>query len=275
MQRHALLLAAVVVGLPGCMTQHEPFKNLTLVWEDQFDGPPGELPDSSNWQFDLGTDWGNQELQCYTDRASNASLDGAGHLVITARQEVYSGPARGNAARPCVNSPYTSARITTQNRRNQREGRFEARIRIPTSSGMWPAFWMLGANLPTVGWPNAGEIDIMENFGRSPGSVQGALHGPGYSGSNSLHRPYDLPGTSFDADFHTFAVEWSSDRIDWFVDSTLYQSIKPDYVPGNWVFDHDFFLILNLAVGGGPPGPPNGTVFPQQMVIDWVKVYRQ
>jgi beta-glucanase (GH16 family) len=276
MKHHHLLFAAAVTGLTSCLTQPEPFKSPSLVWEDNFDGTAGQLPNPANWKFDLGTNWGNNELECYTDRPSNASLDGAGNLVITALQETYSGPARGDAAQPCVNSPYTSARLTTAGLHEQEKGRFEARVKIPTSTGIWPAFWMLGANLPSVGWPKAGEIDILENFGQTPGRVQGSLHGPGYSGPNALNRSYDLPvGDRFDAGFHTFAVEWSSDRINWFVDSTLYQSIKPTYPPGEWVFDHPFYLILNLAVGGGPPGPPNGTPFPQQMVIDWVRVYRQ
>jgi beta-glucanase (GH16 family) len=276
MQRHFLLLAAAVAGLPGCLTEPQPLKNLSLVWADEFDGPAGQLPNSANWQFDLGTDWGNQELQCYTDRATNASLDGAGNLVITARQESYSSTeTRGSAAAPCVSNSYTSARLTTMGLREQEMGRFEARIKIPSSTGLWSAFWMLGADVQTVGWPRAGEIDILENFGRTPSAIFGSLHGPRYSGANALTRRYDLPSGRFDAAFHTFAVEWSSDRINWFVDSTLYQSIKKSYVPGDWVFDHKFYLLLNLAVGGGPPGPPSGTVFPQAMVVDYVRVYRQ
>ncbi len=277
MRLHPLLLAAAAAGLSGCLTQPQAFSNLTLVWADEFDGPQGQLPDPANWQFDLGTDWGNQELQCYTDRASNASLDGAGNLVITARQESYSSTAtRGSAAAPCVSNSYTSARLTTMGLHEQEMGRFEARIKIPVSRGIWPAFWMLGANVAQVGWPKAGEIDILENFGRTPSSVFACLHGPRYAASNCLGRRYDLPSGRFDDDFHIFAVEWSSDRINWFVDSTLYHSIKKSYVPGDWVFDHTFYLLLNLAVGGGPPGPPDGsTAFPQAMVVDYVRVYRQ
>jgi beta-glucanase (GH16 family) len=275
MKRHLLLLVAAVGGLTRCLSAPEPLSNLTLVWQDEFDGIAGQLPDPANWQFDLGTDWGNGELECYTDRAANAALDGVGHLVITARPESFTGPARGNAAQPCQATSYTSARLTTQGLHEQTEGRFEARIQLPISHGVWPAFWMLGANVGTVGWPTAGEIDILENFGREPSSVHGSLHGPGYSGVNAFTRRFDLVGQRFDAGFHTFAVEWSSDRINWFVDSTLYQSIKSSYAPGSWVFDHPFYLILNLAVGGGPPGPPDGsTTFPQTMVVDWVRVYR-
>jgi beta-glucanase (GH16 family) len=274
MKQHILIFAGVVVGLNSCLTEPKPFAVLDLAWEDNFDGAQGQLPNPANWRFHQGTDWGNQELQCYTDRASNASLDGAGNLVITARAESFSGPASGIGGIPCTATGYTSARLTTEGIHEQQFGRFEARIKLPTSTGLWPAFWMLGANLPTVSWPKAGEIDILENFGRTPSTVYGSLHGPGYSGPNAITRRYDLVGNRFDADFHIFAVEWTKDRINWFVDSTLYQSIKPTYAPGDWVFDHPFYLVLNLAVGGGPPGPPNGTVFPQQMVVDWVRVYK-
>jgi beta-glucanase (GH16 family) len=275
MHRHFLL--AVAALSPGCLSEPQAFSNPVLIWEDEFEGPQGQLPDPANWSFDLGTNWGNNELQCYTGRATNASLDGAGHLVITARQESYSAPeTRGSAASPCVGNSYTSARLTTEGLRQHREGRFEARIKVPTSTGIWPAFWLLGADVATVGWPTTGEIDILENFGRTPSAVFSALHGPRYSGSNALTRRYDLPAGRFDDDFHTFAVEWTSDRINWFVDSTLYHSIKRSYVPGDWVFDHEFYLLLNLAVGGGPPGPPDGsTTFPQQMLVDWTRVYRQ
>lgn len=264
MPRAAAGLTLLLAILPGCLSEPEPFTNLELVWADEFDGPAGALPSTQNWRFDLGTDWGNGQLEYDTDRPENASLDGAGHLLITARQENYLG------------QPYTSARLTTRALREQRYGRFEARIQVPVSRGIWPAFWMLGANFPSVGWPASGEIDIMEQFGREPGAIQGAMHGPRYSGANSLYRRYVLPdGARFDAGFHVFAVEWTSERINWFVDDTLYQSIKRSYVPGPWVFDKPFFLILNLAVGGGPPGAPDGsTTFPQVMTVDYVRVYR-
>jgi beta-glucanase (GH16 family) len=238
--------------------------NWTLVWEDNFDGPAGQLPSSSNWGFDLGTDWGNAQLEYDTDRAQNASLDGNGHLAIVARQESYQGRS------------YTSARMTTRGKREQTRGRFEARIKLPqTQAGIWPAFWLLGGD-PT-GWPGVGEIDVMENFGRQPSRVQGALHGPGYSGANSIYRAFDLPnGERFDADFHVFAIEWIADQVSWFVDDSLYQVVKKSYVPGDWVFDHPFYLILNLAVGGGPAGPPDGgTSFPQTMLVDWVRAYSE
>ncbi len=262
----ALSGSAVVLGIAGCgdLTSTGNTK-WTLAWEDEFVGPAGQLPSAANWRFDTGTDWGNGQLEFDTDRAQNASLDGAGHLAIVARQESFQG------------RNYTSARLTTAGRREQTQGRFEARIKFPSGvAGIWPAFWLLGANVGTIGWPEAGEIDIMENFGREASRIQGALHGPGYSGANSIYRAFDLPGERFDADFHVFAIEWTSDRINWFVDGTLYQVIKKSYVPGAWVFDHPFYVILNLAVGGGPAGPPTGaTTFPQTMLVDWVRVYTE
>ena len=258
--------AALFLGVAGCGDLTSTSKTTwTLAWEDDFAGPAGQLPSSANWHFDTGTDWGNAQLEFDTDRAQNASLDGAGHLAIVARQESFQG------------QNFTSARITTEGKHEQTEGRFEARIKFPAGvPGIWPAFWLLGANVRTVGWPNAGEIDIMENFGREPSRIQGALHGPGYSGTQSIYRAFDLPDARFDADFHVLAVEWTGDRVKWFVDDVLYQVVKKSYVPGDWVFDHPFYLILNLAVGGGPAGSPNGaTTFPQTMLVDWVRVYTE
>ena len=192
----------------------------------------GALPNQSNWRFDVGTDWGNAQLEFDTDRASNASLDGSGHLVITARQESFRG------------SGYTSARLTTQGKQEFKYGRFEARIKMPSGRGIWPAFWLLGANEDVVGWPQAGEIDIMEYRGQEPSVVNGTLHGPGYSGINGFTRRYLLGGARFDADYHDFTVEWDEDQIKWKVDGQTYHEIKRSYVPGAWVYDHPFYICL-------------------------------
>lgn len=252
-----LLLALVT----GCT---EPDKPWVLAWEDDFTGVQGTLPNAANWRFDVGTDWGNAQLEYDTDRASNASLDGAGNLAITARQESFRG------------QNYTSARITTQALKEFKYGRFEARIRLPVGRGIWPAFWLLGADEDVVGWPQTGEIDVMEYRGQEPNIVHGTLHGPGYSAANGMTRRYVLPDGRFDAGFHEFAVEWDEDQIQWKVDGTVYHEIKRSYVPGKWVFDKPFYIILNVAVGGGYVGPPDGsTVFPQTMLVDWVRVYRR
>lgn len=258
------LALAVVFSLACYGDIAEPFDGeLQLVWSDEFDGPAGQSPSSANWGFDIGTDWGNAQLEWDTDRPENASLDGNGNLAIVARQESFQG--RG----------YTSARLTTLGKREQRQGRFEARIRTTASAGMWPAFWLLGADCATVGWPTCGEIDIMEHFGRLPGTVSGAMHGPGYSAGNALTRSFTLPnGARFDDDFHVFRVDWLEDRVNWYVDDSLYQVIRRQDVPGRWVFDRPFYVILNLAVGGNPVGAPGpGTTFPQTMLVDWVRVY--
>jgi hypothetical protein len=148
-------------------------------------------------------------------------------------------------------------------------------MKIPRGQGMWPAFWMLGNDIGQVGWPNSGEIDVMENVGFEPSTVHGTLHGPGYSGTGGIGAAYTLPGGQKFADaFHTFAVDWSPEAITWSVDGTVYQRRTPADLGGQkWVFNKPFFLILNLAVGGYWPGDPDGsTVLPQQLLVDYVRV---
>ncbi|NJC85132.1 ricin-type beta-trefoil lectin domain protein [Planosporangium mesophilum] len=241
-----------------------------LTFADEFNGAAGTAPDSSKWVRETGGGgWGNQELEYYTTSTSNAALDGNGNLVITARRENPAGYSCWYGS-----CQYTSARLTTNGKFTQAYGRFEARIKIPRGQGMWPAFWMLGNNIGSVGWPNSGEIDIMENVGKEPNAVHGSLHGPGYSGGNPLTGTYNL-GRPFADDFHTFAVDWTPGAVAWSVDGVQYLRHTSAETNGNpWVFDHPFFMILNVAVGGVWPGSPDGsTVFPQQMVIDYVRVY--
>ncbi|MDZ4257644.1 MAG: glycoside hydrolase family 16 protein [Gemmatimonadales bacterium] len=257
-----LLLFACLVSLGCGAGPSDP--QWRLVWADEFEGPIDQRPDASNWGFDIGTDWGNAQLEFDTDRASNASLDGDGHLRIVARREAFQGSA------------YTSARMTTEGKREFREGKFEARIKLPVGQGIWPAFWMLGTDLPTVGWPQSGEIDIMEYRGQEPSIVHGSLHGPGYSGGQALTRRFTLPAGRFDDDFHLFTITWTANEIRWYVDGELYQTAEPGFVSGPWVFNKPFYLILNVAVGGGFVGSPNSsTTFPQTMLVDWVRVYEQ
>jgi beta-glucanase (GH16 family) len=243
-----------------------------LTWSDEFDGPAGGAPDQGKWKYDIGGGgWGNNELQYYTSSTSNASLNGSGQLVITARRDNPAG--YGCWYGTCQ---YTSARLLTADRFTQAYGRFESRMKIPRGQGIWPAFWMLGNDIGTNPWPNSGEIDIMENVGYEPGTVHGTLHGPGYSGAGGVGAGYTLPGGQAFADaFHTFAVEWAPDSIAWFVDGVQYGRKTPADLNGNrWVFDHPFFMIMNVAVGGNWPGSPDGsTQFPQQLVVDYVRVY--
>ena len=257
-------------SMPGS-TPAPPASGWTLVWSDVFDGPSGALVDAGKWVFDVGGNgWGNQELEYYTDRPRNASLNGDGALAIQALRETYAGPDG-------VAREYTSARLKTQGRFEQAYGRFEARLKVPRGQGLWPAFWMLGADIGAAGWPRCGEIDVMENIGREPSTVHGTIHGPGYSGAGGIGSLFTLPGGARVADdFHVFTVEWEAAAIRWYVDGTLYQTRTPADLPAGqrWAFDHPFFLLLNVAVGGSWPGNPDATtVFPQVMLVDYVRVY--
>ena len=242
-----------------------------LVWSDEFNGPDGSAPDSSKWTYDLGgKGWGNKELECYTNRLQNAHIQG-GNLVITAQQESFT-------CSDGVSSGYTSARLKTQGLFTQAYGRFEARIKIPAGQGMWPAFWMLGKNISTVGWPASGEIDIMENIGKEPGTVHGSLHGPSTASRTSdATAIFSLPAGQNLADaFHLYAVEWEPGVVRFYLDTNLYATFTQSQWPagGAWVFDHPFFVILNVAVGGTWPGSPDSTTqFPQQMFVDYVRAY--
>lgn len=269
----AVTLSALLVGPVGCEVTPDALfpqrteRGWTVVWEDDFEGTAGAPVDPARWTHDIGrgdNGWGNAELQYYTDRADNLAQTGDGHLAFTVLEEDLGGAG------------YTSARIKTQGLFATTYGRIEARMKLPTGAGLWPAFWMLGEDITTVGWPACGEIDIMEYRGQSPDIVHGSLHGPGYFAGNPLTNTYFLPpGQRFDEDFHVFAVEWSPGRVAWYVDDTLYHVATSAQVPpgGRWVFDGPFFLILNVAVGGTFVGPPSDdTTFPQTMLVDYVRV---
>ncbi|RZJ39908.1 MAG: glycoside hydrolase family 16 protein [Chryseobacterium sp.] len=245
-----------------------PERNWELTWSDEFNGNSGASPDASKWSYDIGTGnggWGNQELEYYTNRPENISMDGNGNLIITAKKESYNGSA------------FTSARIKTKGLFDQQYGRFEARLKTPYGPGLWPAFWMLGANMDQVPWPQCGEIDIMELRGQEPHIINGTLHGPGYSGGAAITKMHGLQNGRFDTDFHIFAVEWDADKVDFFVDDYLYQRLTKEEVEkkGQWVYNTPFFMILNVAVGGNYVGfPVDGTPFPQKMTVDYVRVYK-
>lgn len=244
-----------------------PERNWKMVWSDEFNDASVASPDAAKWSFDIGTGsggWGNQELEYYTNRTKNVATDGKGNLAITAYKESYSGSA------------YTSGRIKTKGLFSQGYGKFEARIKTPYGQGIWPAFWLLGADIDTNPWPNCGEIDIMELRGQAPSIINGTIHGPGYSGGNAITKTFGLQDNRFDADYHIFSVEWGADKIEFFVDGYLYNRINKSDVlkKGNWVYDHPFYIIMNLAVGGNYVGLPNSsTVFPQTMSVDYVRVY--
>jgi beta-glucanase (GH16 family) len=241
-----------------------------LVWSDEFNGPSGSAVDSSKWVSETGGGgWGNNELEYYTSRLQNAWQQD-GNLVIKVQGEKYTG-ADG------VSRNYTSARLKTLGKFSQAYGRFEARIKIPRGQGIWPAFWMLGNDIEKPGWPDCGEIDIMENIGKEPAVVHGTIHGPGYSGAGGIGSSFSLLGNpSFADDFHVFAVEWEPNVIRFYVDDHTYATRTPADLPkrAKWVYDHPFFILLNVAVGGEWPGNPDATsIFPQTMLVDYVRVY--
>ncbi|HET9741915.1 MAG TPA: glycoside hydrolase family 16 protein [Terriglobales bacterium] len=243
-----------------------------LTWSDEFNGSNGSPVDPAKWTAETGGNgWGNQELEYYTSDLRNAHQEN-GTLVITALRETHTGSDG-------VTRDYTSARLKTQGKFSQAYGRFEARIKLPIGRGVWPAFWMLGDNIRQVPWPECGEIDIMENLGSEPQTVHGTIHGPGYSGEHGIGAAFHLQGRRrFTDGFHLFAVEWEPQEIRFYVDHKLYETRRPSDLPSGtkWVFNHPFFILLNVAVGGGWPGSPDSsTQFPQKMLVDYVRVYRR
>ncbi|KAF0960125.1 glycoside hydrolase family 16 protein [Rhodococcus sp. T7] len=257
----------VPTSLPPSPVSLQP--NLQRTFGDEFDGPAGAEPDPSRWLTDTGgTGWGNDELQYYTD-GDNTYLDGQGHLVIEARA--------GSDGHTCWYGPcrYTSGKVTTRQSRHvafvQQYGRFEARIKMPPGAGLWPAFWLLGDNIDSVGHPEAGEIDVVETLGRRNDEVEQHAHGPGLEFGSEFILPLGQSVT----DWHTYSIEWSSEMIAWQVDGQTTRTLAKGEAGAGWVFDHPFYILLNLAVGGEWPGPPDSaTVFPARMLVDHVRVFR-
>lgn len=261
--KSTILYITIAMAL-SCTDDKQTIFNFTeLVMQDEFDS--NGAPNAELWNYNTGTGqngWGNNELQFYTDRPENVTVQD-GNLVITARKESFSG------------SSYTSARLLTKGKFDQAYGRFETRMKLPWGQGIWPAFWMLGGDIDTNPWPGAGEIDIMEYRGQNPTVILGTVHGPGYSAGQSISKSYTLQNDRFDTGFHVFGIEWGPNYINFYVDNVLYNQITPKDVPGEWVFDKPFYILVNLAVGGGFVGSPNAeTVFPQTMLVDYVRVYK-
>ncbi|GIJ46972.1 hypothetical protein Val02_38580 [Virgisporangium aliadipatigenens] len=241
------------------------FPATRMVWHDEFDTPAGSKPDPAKWTIDPGTGQ-NNEQQYYTDN-QNAQMDGNGALVIEARKENAGGRA------------YTSHRMNTGTKFHVQYGRIEARVKVPKGNGLWPAFWMMGADFLTGRpWPYNGEIDIMEVLGRNTTEGYSTLHAPAYNGGGGYGMKYSANGADLSADFHLWAVEWDSRGMRFFLDGRLVFTADKETVEttrGPWVFDHQFYLILNLAVGGDFPGPVDATTpFPSRMLVDFVRVYQ-
>jgi beta-glucanase (GH16 family) len=245
------------------------------VWSDEFNGANGSDVDPTKWVHVVsGNGNGNQELEYYTAGPANAYQSG-GYLHIVA-------DTAGASAYSCWygQCQYTSGKIVTkadgQAALYQKQyGRFAARMKVPGGQGMWPAFWMLGVNIDTVSWPTCGEIDAMENIGKAPATVYGTLHGPDASKNNvSLGGNTMISAGALSDDFHEYAVEWQAGQVVFLLDDVPYFTGAQAQFTGTWVFDQPFYLILNLAIGGGWPGSPDATtVFPAELLVDWVRVY--
>jgi len=260
-------MAACVMPLPRTPVANA-LPGWQLTFDDEFEGSDHQPPDPARWLPDTGgSGWGNHELQYYTS-ADNAYLDGDGHLTLEAR--------RSDSGRNCWYGPcqYTSAKLTTLNSGRttfaQRYGRFEARIKAPSGKGLWGAFWMLGDNLPTDGYPASGEIDVLETLGDRLENVQQHAHAPRFDFGDEA----DIGSGGKIDDWHTYAIEWTPERIDWQIDGRTTQTLFKKDAGDGWIFDHPFYIVLNLAVGGDWPGSPDDeTVFPAKMLVDYVRVY--
>ncbi len=242
-----------------------------LVWSDEFNGPAGTPPAASRWIHDIGA-WGytDNELQTYTGTPANASLDGHGHLAIVARRQTVTGPDHRTRQ-------YTSARLETQGLFSATYGLIEARMKVPAGAGLWPAFWMLGNDVNTAGWPASGEIDVIEALGQHPSMAHGYINGPSNRAPHYTVGHTTVSRASLASGFHTYAVSWSRNSITWLLDGVPYGTATPkDLPPGaRWVFNRPFHLVLNLAIGGDWAGPPDSsTRFPSTLLVDWVRAYQ-
>lgn len=250
------LLLLNLLSFSFCLAQNDTRK---LIWEENFNG---KQLDETVWNFELGNGcpnncgWGNNEKQLYTNK--NHSLK-EGNLIIKIEKEA---------------THYTSTRITTAGKKEFRYGRMEARAKIPIGKGIWPAFWMLGSNIGKVGWPQCGEIDILEYVGREPDMVYTSLHTQDSHGNTINSKKTSFP--NIEEGFHVYAIEWTKEKIEFFVDDQLVYTFAPEVKDGNtWPFDQPFFFIVNVAVGGNFGGHDvDNSIFPQEYLIDYIRVYQ-
>lgn len=238
------------------------YPNYTLIWSDEF---TGNTINNNNWLFESGNNngWGNSELENYTNRIQNTFVSN-GNLIIEARKESYGG------------FNYTSARMITKNKQSFKFGRIDIRAKTPTGKGIWPALWMLGNNIDAVGWPTCGEIDMMEILGHEPNKLYGTLHwGSSAATHASKGSSYVLNGSSFNQQFHVYSMEWKQDAINLLIDDVKYLTVTNTDIAITNPFNNPFFFIFNIAVGGNWPGSPDGTtVFPQRMIVDYIRVFQ-
>lgn len=245
-------------------TTPNSYPGYTLAWNDEFNGTNLD-PNVWNQEIGNGTGgWGNNELEYYTNSTKNTFLSN-GNLIIEARKEAIGG------------FNYSSGRMTTQNKKSFKFGRIDIRAKLPVSKGMWPALWMLGDNITSLGWPACGEIDIMELIGTFLGRVHATMHWKPVSGTNTSNGGlFNLPSGDFSQAFHVYSIVWTTDTIKCYVDDQLFfTNTLANVAPANYPFNANHFFIFNVAVGGNWPGPPDGsTVFPQRMFVDYVRVFQ-
>ena len=240
------------------------YPGYTLKWNDEFSGT---TLDANTWNYELGNGsggWGNHELEYYTNSTKNTFVSN-GNLIIEARKEAIGG------------FNYSSSRLTTQDKKSFTFGRIDIRAKLPKGKGVWPALWMLGNNINTVGWPTGGEIDIMELLGHEPSKMYSTLHyGASVATHGSSGNSYTLNGSSFYDQFHVFSMEWKQDQLKLYVDNNLFLTVNKSDVGSNpYPFNAPFFFIFNVAVGGDWPGSPDAnTTFPQRMIVDYIRVFQ-
>jgi beta-glucanase (GH16 family) len=269
-----LTLSALLILVAGIAQAQD--RRERLIWSDEFNHSADSAPDPANWKFETGAGgFGNQELETYCSYGSSQAPCDAAHPNAFVGKDGY----LHIVARSDGQWHYTSARLKTEGLKSFQYGRIEARIKVPKGEGFWPAFWMLGDNVPSAHWPACGELDIMENIGKKPETIHGSIHGTGFTGTQ-IGMPFTLPrDQAFGDAFHVFGLLWSPKRIEYYVDDPahVYATFTPSSLPTGavWPFDDGkFFFLLNLAVGGDWPGPPDASSrFPQEMLIDYVRVY--
>jgi beta-glucanase (GH16 family) len=243
-------------------TTPSTYAGYTLAWNDEFDK---DALDNSSWNYETGGNgWGNNELEYYSNSTKNCYITQHKYLVIEARNETTG------------NNNYTSARIQTLGKREFKYGRIDIRAKLPIGQGMWPALWMLGSNINSVSWPACGELDMMEVLGNDPGKTYGTLHwGDASTGHLQSGGNYALTTDDFSKKFHVFTTKWSADSISWYVDDVEYFTANRASIIGPNPFNNSFFFIFNVAVGGDWPKSPDGTtVFPQRMIVDYIRVFQ-
>src|SRR5713101_7743358 len=271
------LLAMLLLSLP--LAQMASAQSWNLVWSDEFNGPAGSAPNGADWSFTLGKNNANGELEFYCPPGSNTSPCSASNPNIFE-------DGKGNLVIRAIKTPsgtWTSGRMSTSGRHTFQFGRMEARMKLVPAAGFWPAFWMLGTNIGSVGWPTCGEQDIMEWVPQyTPTTTSSTIHGPGYSGGSGIGSRFTFPngGRVDDAGFHTYGVIWSQDQMQFYRDDYTqpFFTVTPANIPAGkqWVYNHPFFILLNLAVGGNFPGPPNNsTPNPATVLVDYVRVFEQ